>query len=312
MKAGKEYEEFIYEKFKSFFVGFNVTANDRILGKQSNIKREIDVSVRGKINDIDLLYIVQCKDHSKPADVKIIGEFSAVIKDLGASKGFLVCTSGFAKTIHEYAKNLGIDLITIEDIKSSKWKVEIEIPIIYIKINLKVNISLQMKVTDELVEKNKNDLTITLKDMEEVSVDSGRSTLKILDYINIFLEENKIDIIETKNFNINNPNLLLYFVQIWVPIKTVELYFNTNKKYYLKYVRPEEYSQLRNHVTKEILPLQFKISGNHLEFNDTYLEIDKDNIPITSTILCEIEEDLYPIKHENFEFPGFKYEHIKN
>jgi hypothetical protein len=64
--------------------------------------REIDISISTDLGEEQLLYIVQCKDRAKrPADIVILGEFSSVIQDVGAAKGFLVCTSGFARTNHD-------------------------------------------------------------------------------------------------------------------------------------------------------------------------------------------------------------------
>lgn len=304
MKQGKEYEIFIYEKFKDFFADFTVTLNDKILGKQSNIKREIDVSVKGNVNGIDLLYLVQCKDFkTKPADVKIIGEFSSVIKDLNASKGFLICTSGFTKTIHDYAKNLGIELITIEDINSKKWKAEIEIPIIYIWKKLKINYSPQIKITPELAERNKTDIIITQKDFEFVSVDGGVTEIRIIDYLNDKIENEKIDITKVSSLTLDNPNLQLKFVGFWVPV-ILTINFITGEIFYLKFIKPEEYSQMINHLTKEILPLKVGINTSHFKFDESFIEINKDDSPITSTVIIEIEENLYPINELIYEFAG--------
>ena len=123
-KKGKEYERFVYGKFKRLFIDSTVKLNDKIVGRESGLVREIDVSIRTPMADQELLYIVQCKDRGKrPADIVILGEFSAVIRDVGAAKGFLICTSGFAKTNYRYARTLGIELLTVEDIKSDRWKV---------------------------------------------------------------------------------------------------------------------------------------------------------------------------------------------
>jgi len=86
------------------------------------------------LDNAQIIYIVQCKDRGKrPANIVILGEFSSVIKDVGATKGFLVCTSGFAKTNYRYARTLGIELLTVEDIKSDRWHTDIQVPLIYIK-----------------------------------------------------------------------------------------------------------------------------------------------------------------------------------
>jgi hypothetical protein len=301
MKPGKEYEKFIYEKFREFFVGFEVNLNDKILGKLSGIKREIDVSVKGKVNDFDLLYIVQCKDHIKPADVKIIGEFSSVIKDLGASKGFLICSSGFTKTIHQYAKNLGIELITIEDINSTKWKAEIEIPILYIWKKLSINYKPQIKVTPELAERNKTKIILSQKDFEFVSVDNGHTSIRLIDYLNDKIGAEKIDITKITSLVLDNPNLLLKFAELWIPV-IFTIGFETGEIFYLKYIKPLEYSQIINHVTKEIMPLKIGVNTLHFKFDDTFIEININDSPISSPVLIEVEENLYPINEINFDF----------
>lgn len=70
--------------------------------------------------------IVQAKNHKKPADIKIVGEFDSVIRDLRASKGISICSVGFTRTAKEYAKRLKIDLYTAHD----NWQTEIQIPVI--------------------------------------------------------------------------------------------------------------------------------------------------------------------------------------
>ncbi len=300
MRLGKEYEEFVYTKFKDFYKDFNVTLNDKIVGKQSYIKREIDVSIKGKIKNIELLYLVQCKDHSKPADVTIIGEFSSVIKDVGASKGFLICTSGFAKTIHHYARTLGIELITVEDINSTKWKAEIEIPIVYIKKKVQVLLSSKIKANQELVEKNKTELQISQQDFEEVSLDYGRTTIKLLDFINQKIVSDKIDLSVTKQLNIDDQNLLLKFQEIWIPAKFY-LRFFIEKTYYLKYILPTEYSQIIDHVRKDVIPLKLSIKKFNALFDDSYVEIDKNDIPIFTKFNFEIEENSFSFKKSSLK-----------
>jgi hypothetical protein len=133
-KPGKDYERFVYEKFRRFFADSTVTLDDRIQGKLSGRKRQIDVSIRFTVDGNELLYIVQCKDRgTRPADIIVLEEFSSVIQDVGAAKGFLICTSGFARSNYQYALTLGIELVTVEDIHSDRWKVDIQVPLVYTK-----------------------------------------------------------------------------------------------------------------------------------------------------------------------------------
>ena len=297
MKAGKAYEHFVFEKFKRFFRDFDVKMNDKIIGKISKIKREIDVSIKGKKDNVELLYLIQCKDHKKPANITIIGEFSSVIKDVGASKGFLICSSGFAKTIHHYALSLGIELITVEDINSVKWKVEIEIPVIYIKKIGQVKISARITANNELVKKNKESIQLTDKDFEELSLDGGTSIINLFDYLNQKIESEKIKISETDHMILSDPTLMLRFSGIWVSA-IFDVQFFISEIYFLKYLHPDTYSQINDHIRNKILPLDLLIKELSTNFDESYIEIDKDNIPIFTNFNFKIEESLIPLKKQ--------------
>ena len=74
-----------------------VTLDDHLLGRFTEKKRQIDVSIRWTDSDHEQLTIVQARDRSRPADVNAVGEFIAVVEDIGASRGIMVCRSGFTK-----------------------------------------------------------------------------------------------------------------------------------------------------------------------------------------------------------------------
>lgn len=304
MKAGKEYELFVYEKFKSYYATLDVTLNDKIFGRQSGIKREIDVSIKGKFDDIDVLYLVQCKDYTRPADVNIIGAFSAVIKDVGATKGFLICSAGFTKSIHQYAMTLGIELLSIEDIMSEKWKAKIEIPVIYIqKYDGKVNMKLRVRANAALVEKNKRAIQITQNDLTEISLNNGETSISILDYLNYVIETEKIDISKTKELELTDPNLMLKFSDIWTRAE-FRFQFSHSERFYLKFITPDEYSHIVDHVNRQIQPLNLTVKGLGTDLDSSFVQIGPQNIPVSSYFKFEIEENLTPFTELNFQ--GFR------
>jgi Restriction endonuclease len=194
-KQGSEYEQFVYDKFRRLFVDSTVTLNDKILGKQSGLEPEIDVSVKTTVESEQLLYIVQCKDRAqRPADIVILGEFSSVIKDVGAAKGFLICTSGFVKSNYQYALTLGIELLTVEDINSDRWKVDIQIPLVYVRKAINYAISAEIVANEALVEKNRGqELVIHFDVSSLVTLDNGSTVAPIKDYIETWLVESGFD-----------------------------------------------------------------------------------------------------------------------
>lgn len=69
----KDYETLIHKIYTELEPNAHVKKNDFIYGKNTNIKRQIDISVKTKIAGHNILIIVQAKKLKKPADVNIVG-----------------------------------------------------------------------------------------------------------------------------------------------------------------------------------------------------------------------------------------------
>lgn len=136
----KDYEDLIHKIYTELEPSSEVRKNDFIYGNNTKTKRQIDISIRSKIAGHNILMIVQAKKLKKPADVNIVGEFEAVIRDVQAARGILICHSGFTKSAREYAKNLKIDLCTAHDASKQDWQTKIEVPVIKnsIKVEMKI------------------------------------------------------------------------------------------------------------------------------------------------------------------------------
>jgi len=59
---------------------------------------------------------------------------------------------GSLRTNYRYARTLGIELLTVEDIKSDRWHTDIQVPLIYIKKDLKY--AIDVAITPEKNEKS--------------------------------------------------------------------------------------------------------------------------------------------------------------
>jgi hypothetical protein len=291
-KKGSTYEQFVYEKFRRLFVDSVVTLNDKILGNESGLEREIDVSVRIPVRDTQVLYIVQCKDRGKrPADIVILGEFSAVIRDVGAAKGFLVCTSGFAKSNHRYAQTLGIELVTIEDINSERWKADVQIPLIYVRKLTGYKLAVQITVNSELAEKNRGrPLTIEFGAASTISFDGGATTLTIQEHIEQILRQPGVQFADNVPLDLLRPNLRLNIAAVWVECSELAAELTVNKKIYLKYLTPDEYSQIRDHVRETTLPLHVVLKGTFPILDDTFVEVAGDEPPVFPGLFAQVEE----------------------
>jgi len=306
MKPGREYEIFIYNKLKAFLPEFEVTFDDKILGKESGIKRQIDTSIKGNINGENLLILVQCKDYTNPADITKIGEFASVLKDVGATKGYLICAGGFANTIHEYAKKLGIELLSIEDVNSDKWKVKIEIPFVYIQHKTDYRIGFGIIPTPELAEKNKVPVVLHTSDLTTLSTDGGATTIQISDHVKKKIAAQSIKVAELEELNLYEPNLQLKILDVWVPVSELNIHFIHSTKHYLKYLPPDEYSQITDHLTKGVTPLELSIKNFSLHLDDSFTEIDQNKLPVFTRLNFQVEEIPTEFNIGELKISGFR------
>jgi hypothetical protein len=47
MKQGEEYDNLVFMVLREYYIDFHLVKNDKILGNENNIRREIDVSIEG-------------------------------------------------------------------------------------------------------------------------------------------------------------------------------------------------------------------------------------------------------------------------
>ncbi len=128
-----DYQKLAASIFADFEKNAVVVHNDKVHGIDSGIDRQIDVSIRTAVAGHEILIIVQAKDLGRPADVNVVGEFKAVIEDVRAAKGVLICSGGFTEAALSYAKGLNIDLCTVHDAQTRKWAVDLRIPLLWVE-----------------------------------------------------------------------------------------------------------------------------------------------------------------------------------
>jgi hypothetical protein len=110
--------------------GAEVLHDVRLPGKESKRDRQIDVLVRQKIGQYEMLIVLDCKDYARPVDVKGVEEFYGLLTDVGAHKGALVCPKGFSQAAKERATGFGVDLYSPVDTDPHKWQVRLTVPML--------------------------------------------------------------------------------------------------------------------------------------------------------------------------------------
>lgn len=123
----KRFEELVGEIQSELASGAEVKVDERIPGK-SGVERQVDVAIRRKVGQYDLLIVMDCKDWKHPVDIKGLEAFVGLVEDVGANKGAMVCNKGFSEAAKTKAKEKGIDLFAAIDAKSKDWPVEVSMP----------------------------------------------------------------------------------------------------------------------------------------------------------------------------------------
>jgi len=127
----KRFEKLVYEIQKSFAgTTATVTHKDYIVGVDSQIEREIDISIKQQVAQFPILVVIDCKDYADPVDVKSVEEFAGLADDVRANKGVMVSSNGFTPTAIRVAKNKDIDTLCLIDSKGVDWKTFIAVPLL--------------------------------------------------------------------------------------------------------------------------------------------------------------------------------------
>ena len=136
-KKWKEFERIVADIQRSLSSTAVVTQNERIRGKNSGVLREVDVCVRQRIAQFDILVAISCKDHAVPIDVPEVEAFATSLEDIGAHKGAMVSAKGFSEGARTLATRKGIDLYRLVDTDHLEWASYLTIPTLVRNLNLK-------------------------------------------------------------------------------------------------------------------------------------------------------------------------------
>ena len=84
--------------------------------------REVDVVIRSRVGEHDLVVSVECLDQKRAASVEWVEQMAEKHKSLPTSKLVLVSARGFSKMRHRKADSLGIDAYSLEEAGETDWK----------------------------------------------------------------------------------------------------------------------------------------------------------------------------------------------
>lgn len=124
----KRFEDIVTRIQQDLSPGASVTQNDRIMGRNSGVMREIDIAIRKTVGQYGLLIVIDCKDYKRPVDVKDVEEFMGLAEDVAANKAAIIAAMGFTEAAKTRAVKAGIDLHRIIDTDPHEWQTYVTMP----------------------------------------------------------------------------------------------------------------------------------------------------------------------------------------
>ncbi len=140
----RELELLVTEIQRQLAPDAEVSHDVKLPGRDSERMRQIDVLVRKKIGQYEMLIIIDCKDLKNPVDVKGVEEFHGLMTDVGAHRGVIVSPRGFSQSAKKRARRYGVDLYSPVDTNPHKWQVKATAPVVCRFRDAKMQISLRV------------------------------------------------------------------------------------------------------------------------------------------------------------------------
>lgn len=185
--------------------------------------RQIDISVRTQISGHEILIIINTKNQTRKVNVNQVGELFAVMDDVKAQKGVIICNKGFTEGAKKFANGRGIDLCHIHDAETKDWQKEIKIPVIVEQILPNVNFSYEMHLDcGDTIDKEAFFLISDINIKEKIKEDWNTGKISF----NENSQAHKIDIENPMIKTINNK---------LVPVNNMQILINLSRTYLFGY-----------------------------------------------------------------------------
>jgi hypothetical protein len=137
-KKWREFED-LAASIQKQFVGADatVTTNDHIRGRRTGDLRQIDITIRQRVGQFEMLVVIDCKDYKTPVDVKDVEAFIGLLEDVAGNKGVIIAARGFTSGAKKRAADARIEILTLVDAGSTKWPLIPAIPVVVANARIK-------------------------------------------------------------------------------------------------------------------------------------------------------------------------------
>ncbi|NGX36401.1 MAG: hypothetical protein K1000chlam1_01247 [Candidatus Anoxychlamydiales bacterium] len=289
MSKSKDFEKLIANIYTDLSPHAIVTHDDKIFEENSQSYRQIDVSIKYLIDGREYLTIVEARDHKRPQDITTIDAFASKITGVGATKGILICNSGFTKTAKTKATTLRIDLCSAHEAQSKNWNQEIKIPFLW------TDLSPEIYITGK-IDLQKGDSVPTFISKMIFSNDKGKTRLCLLKSFVRLWNQNLISKALKKQLTIKPSQENLEILTIQNEFRTVEnlqINYRIHRRSWLKYFPASDYRGIQDFVTKDFQPVRLKVGPVPLIKDESWIEIpDPDILPCKCHVLISTEKHI--------------------
>ncbi|MFI4848976.1 MAG: restriction endonuclease [Gimesia chilikensis] len=247
MNKWLDFERLIARIYESISPQATVLHDDKIRSHDGKRVRQIDVSIRFREAGCDFLIVVQAKTNVRPLDINAIGEFKSVVEDVRATKGVLICNSGFTKNAQEYAQDHGIDLCTAHDAENKDWRTVLKLPVVWIRLSTFIRCEMILElngadsVSAELLE-----WRFSTRDSEKGFSLWNKFTEKWNSHA-LPMEPDK-----THKFEISHDGLQFLAGDVWRPICEFDFTYRVERVALLNELETEEFTGIRNLLTDNL------------------------------------------------------------
>jgi hypothetical protein len=245
---------------------------DKIHSLKNVTSHVVDISIRSVPSGQNILTVVNIYPGSLRVDEQKVLEFATLLTDVGASKGIMICNSGFTSSAKALAPSLGIELCSIQDAESRNWSEDIKIPVLVNRttplLNGKFNIYLE-----------KGDVYSTNILEDHFSRDGGKSVTTLFGiFVDLwnknFISHNSSGV---QGFNLADKDWTMWIGgqnKRWSPISNFQLIYSIeNQGSWLKYFTPSEYMAVKDELSGNITISSLDVSLGPIVIDGTWVKI---------------------------------------
>jgi hypothetical protein len=172
-----------------------------------------------------------------------------------------------------------------------RWKANIDIPLVYVRKDFQYQLDVGFIANEEFVALNRHQaITFTFDIQAMVSLNNGETAMTVQDYFEKSGSQNVAVMLKRESVSISCiPDLRINIAGVWPCCKELTISVVTKKRFFLKYLTPDEYSQVRDHRRGITIPLHLSISGP-AQLDASFVEMPYDELPINPVLSFQLEQ----------------------